>query len=63
MSEYGKPTILLNRVNTNNGILYKGSGRGFAVEGIKDWRAFVEQNGAQLAQGHAMAFGVEFTEK
>lgn len=59
MAEYKVPVLLLHE--TDNG--YEGSGRGFDTGVVKDWRQFCEENGAMYAEGHAMAFGVGFTEE
>lgn len=61
MAEYGKPTLILNkRVSDEGKITWEGSGRGFAVERVLDWRAYIEPF-AMYAEGHPMAFGVGFT--
>ena len=62
MSEYEKPTIIVNEtVDKDYGIIYSGSGRGFEIDGVEDWRQFIEDSGyAIFAQGHPAAFGCAF---
>jgi single-stranded DNA-specific DHH superfamily exonuclease len=62
MAEYFLPTLILNkRIDDETGaITWEGSGRGFAIDGIEDWRAYIEPY-AMYAEGHSMAFGVGFT--
>lgn len=61
MSEYKKPVFVLHYDQENG--TYEGSGRGFATDKVHDWREFCAENGAEYAEGHAMAFGVKFTEE
>jgi len=63
-AKYSKPTLVLNELtNTETGeITWSGSGRGFAVSGINNWRDYIANCGdAIFAQGHPFAFGVAFT--
>lgn len=62
MSEYGVPVLLLHERNSDGIITYEGSGRGFDTGFVKDWRLFCEEHHALYAEGHAMAFGVGFTQ-
>jgi len=50
MSDYGKPTIIVNEtINAETGeITYNGSARTFAVDGIWDWRDFIEKSGCAI---------------
>lgn len=47
MSEYGKPTIIVNEtIDYETGeITYNGSARTFETAGIEDWRKFIEDSG------------------
>lgn len=63
-AKYNKPTLVLNEItNPETGeITWSGSGRGFAVSGISNWRDYIANCGdAIFAQGHPFAFGVAFT--
>lgn len=64
MSEYTKPTLILNELvdGTSGETIWSGSGRGFNTGGIDNWRNYINSTGyAIFAEGHAMAFGVAFT--
>ena len=64
MSEYTKPTLILNEVEDpeTGEVIWSGSGRGFNTGSIDNWRDYIASTGlAIFAQGHAMAFGVAFT--
>lgn len=59
MALYKLPCLVLWKNEEGN---WQGSARGFEIEGVKDWRAYIANSGfANLAEGHPMAFGVEFT--
>lgn len=63
-AKYRKPTLVLNEITDSETgeITWSGSGRGFAVAGIHNWRDYIANCGdAIFAQGHPFAFGVAFT--
>ena len=63
-AKYRKPTLVLNEIidSETGEITWSGSGRGFAVAGIHNWRDYIANCGnAIFAQGHPFAFGVAFT--
>ena len=60
MALYGKPCFLLSQNSEGN---WQGSARAFPTEEVKDWRKYMEECGDTLyAEGHALAFGLEFTD-
>ncbi len=62
MAEFNKPTLILNELQTEKGTIWSGSGRGFKIGNIDNWRDYIANTGlAEFAQGHAGAFGVAFT--
>lgn len=61
MGKYGKPTIVLNRYENEEGIYWSGSARNVANSKLEDFRLFVEQSPySEFAEGHASAFGTMF---
>lgn len=64
MGKYQRPVLLLNKVETEEGILWSGSARGSDNSKIRDLRQFVIDSGySQLAQGHQQAFGCAILDK
>lgn len=63
VSKYQKPTLILQKKETEDGILYVGSGRGNTkvLKSLKDWCN--NTNLVDFAQGHANAFGIQIQEK
>lgn len=63
VSKYQKPALILQKKETEDGILYVGSGRGNTkvLKSLKDWCN--NTNLVDFAQGHANAFGIQIQEK
>ena len=63
VSKYQKPTLILQKKETEDGILYVGSGRGNTkvLKSLKDWCNNTDL--VDFAQGHANAFGIQIQEK
>lgn len=61
MGKYGKPTILLNHYENEEGYWWSGSARNVPNSQLVDFRKFVEDSPcAEFAEGHASAFGTMF---
>jgi single-stranded-DNA-specific exonuclease len=59
MSKYQRPTAILSPYESEEGLKWEGSARGYDKSQLKDFRAFCEDsNLVYLAQGHANAFGL-----
>lgn len=64
MAKYQHPILLLNKVNTPEGIKWEGSGRGYVANGFDNLREFLRDSGyAFLAEGHANALGVGISDE
>lgn len=62
MAEFQKPVLILTKRDKDGVITWEGSGRGYEISSINDWRAFIEASGyCMYAEGHPNAFGVGFT--
>ena len=63
VSKYQKPALILQKKETEDGILYVGSGRGNTkvLKSLKDWCNNTDL--VDFAQGHANAFGIQIQEK
>lgn len=62
MAEFQKPTLILTKRDKEGVITWEGSGRGYVIEAIADWRSYIENTDTCLyAEGHPNAFGVGFT--
>lgn len=62
-SKIGKPTLLLNKHISPEGIFYSGSGRG-VEKIIPDFRKWCEDSGLfEFARGHDNAFGIKINDK
>ena len=60
MALYRKPCFLLSQNQEGN---WQGSARAFPTEEVRDWRKYMEECGDALyAEGHSLAFGLEFTD-
>lgn len=58
-SKYQRPTLLLTQVNTPEGIVWEGSGRGYVTADFDDLRSFCRDSElCSLAEGHANACGI-----
>lgn len=58
MSKYQRPTVLLTPIQTEQGLVYEGSARGYDKSKLTDFKEFVKNSGyAYLAEGHPNAFG------
>lgn len=58
MAQYQRPVMLLNEVEEDNKIYWRGSCRGYDKSALKDFRAFLEESGlTEWNHGHANAFG------
>ena len=63
-AKYNKPTLVLNEIidQETGEVTWSGSGRGFPVSGIDNWRDYINNCGCAIfAQGHPFAFGVAFS--
>lgn len=59
-SKYQRPSLVISK---EDGFV-RGSGRGYESNVMSDFRGFINESGfAEYAEGHAQAFGVEFTEE
>lgn len=65
MAEYQRPVALLIATETDDGLAWSGSARGFDKSNqIADFRKFCEDSGMVVyAQGHASAFGLSILDK
>lgn len=65
IAKYQRPVAILNKyINDKNQITWEGSARGYDKCGIADFRGFVRESGLSLlAEGHAQAFGIKFTDE
>ena len=62
IGEYQKPVLILTKRDKDGVITWEGSSRGFAMDGILNWRSFIADSGYALyAEGHPFAFGTGFT--
>lgn len=62
MAEFQKPTLILTKRDKDGVITWEGSGRGYVIKQVDDWRTFIENSEYCLyAEGHPNAFGVGFT--
>lgn len=61
-AKYQRPTmILVKHTHDDGSVTWDGSARGYEVSKLTDFRGFVRDSGyADLAEGHANAFGVSF---
>jgi single-stranded-DNA-specific exonuclease len=58
MAQFQRPVMLLNEVEEDGKIYWRGSCRGYDKSALKDFRAFLEESGlTEWNQGHANAFG------
>ena len=58
MAQYQRPVMLLNEVEEDGKIYWRGSCRGYDKSALKDFRAFLEESGlTEWNHGHANAFG------
>ena len=58
-ANYQRPTLLLTEVDTDEGIVWEGSGRGYVTVDFDDLRTFCRDSGlCSLAEGHANACGI-----
>lgn len=58
MNKYQRPTALLSPIQTEFGICYEGSARGYEKSKLSDFKAFAKDSGyVYLAEGHPNAFG------
>ena len=63
-AKYQRPTILLTQVNTPEGIIWEGSGRGYVTADFDDLRGFCRDSGlCALAEGHANACGINISDE
>lgn len=61
MGKYGKPTIVLNYYENEEGSWWSGSARNVPNSQLEDFRKYVEETPyAEFAEGHASAFGCMF---
>lgn len=61
MAEFQKPTLILTKRDKDGVITWEGSGRGYVIETVDDWRSYIENTELCLyAEGHPNAFGVGF---
>ena len=59
MGKYQKPTLILNKVETDEGIKWSGSGRNMSNSTFDNFQKFLNDSGlVEFAEGHANAFGV-----
>ena len=59
MSQYNRPTLILNHTKTEDGELWSGSGRNCRCLAFPDFRGFLAESGlVEFAEGHTGAFGV-----
>lgn len=59
-SKYQRPSLVISKKDG----MVRGSGRGYESNVMNDFRGFINKSGlAEYAEGHAQAFGVEFTEE
>lgn len=62
--KYSRPTLILRPSVTDDGIHYRGSGRGKKMEGFPSFKEFLNNSGiVEYAQGHDMAFGAGVKEE
>lgn len=63
-NKYQRPTLILNKIEEDGVVMYRGSGRNYANSPIKDLRHLLESTGLfEYAQGHASAFGCSIPNK
>lgn len=65
MAEYQRPTALLIATETENGLAWQGSARGYSKSNdLTDFREFCENSGLVVyAQGHGQAFGLSILDE
>lgn len=63
-AKYQRPTLLLTQVDTPDGIVWEGSGRGYVTADFDDLRMFCRDSGfCSLAEGHANACGINIPDQ
>ena len=64
LDTFCRPILILNKVEEEGKIYWRGSGRGYDKANLGSLRDLLEQSGlVEYAQGHAMAFGVSIPEE
>ena len=64
LDTFCRPILILNKVEEDGKIYWRGSGRGYDKANLGSLRDLLEQSGlVDYAQGHAMAFGVSIPEE
>ena len=64
LDTFCRPILILNKVEEDGKIYWRGSGRGYDKANLGSLRDLLEQSGlVEYAQGHAMAFGVSIPEE
>ena len=64
LDTYNRPILILNKVEENGKVYWRGSARGYDKANLGSLRDLLEQSGlVEYAQGHASAFGVSIPEE
>jgi len=64
LDTYNRPILILNKVEEDGKVYWRGSGRGYDKSNLGNLRDLLEQSGlVEYAQGHASAFGVSIPEE
>lgn len=63
-NKYQRPTLVLNQIDTDKGVVWEGSGRGYDKSTLSNFRLFCAETGlVNFAEGHGGAFGISISDE
>ena len=63
-AKYQRPVLVMQERESEKGIIYEGSARGYDKSDLKDFKEFISNSGIiEYAQGHKNAFGIGILKK